>query len=78
LRGGRIKRISDEREAVLAKPPVIEVVQVELAVASVAPEIEDIQVAVRVAPRTLYRPYHRPLNTLRVESYSGSRIMLIR
>lgn len=72
-----MKRVSDEREAVVAIPPIVEPVEVELAVASVAPEIEDVRVAVRVAPRTSYRLHHHPLSALGVESYAGSQFALI-
>lgn len=62
-----MKRVSDERETVEATPPIVEPVEIELPVAGVTPEIEDVRVAVRVAPCTSYHLLHHSLNTLGVE-----------
>ena len=53
--------LADEREAVVAMPPNAEPVEIELAAAGVAPQTEDVQEAVRAAPR-LVKKDHRLLS----------------
>jgi len=53
--------LADEREAVVAMPPVVEPAETEPAEAGIAPQTEDEQVAVRVAPR-LVKKDHGPLS----------------
>ncbi len=69
---GKIKRVSDKREAIVAIPAIVEPVQIELPVAGVAPKIEHVRVAIRVKPCAAYRLCHHPSNTLGVESNLGS------
>jgi len=53
--------LADEREAVVAIPPAAEPAEIELAVAGAAPQIEDAQVAARVAPGLVEKD-HGPLS----------------
>lgn len=75
---GRMKRIADAREEVVAIPPIarIEPVPVELAVRAIPPEVQHIAVAVGVRKCTRYRLNHRPLSALGAESYPGSRLKI--
>ena len=57
-------------------PPFIGPIQIELAIIGIAPEIDHVRVAIHDKQLcTRYRhKHHRPLNALRIESYSGSKI----
>ena len=73
-----MKRVTEANQPVVVVEVVVEPVEVEnpLLVVVVPVEVRDVEVVVaRVAPNyTKYHPDHRPLNTLRVEFYLGSKI----
>ena len=50
MNGGRTKRIANGQEPIVVIPPVVKVVEVEVALAGIAPEFRNIAVAVAVLP----------------------------
>ena len=74
-----MKRFSDKREPTPLIPPVVEVVQIQIAVPAVAVKHQHVQVAVRVLPLCMrYHPFHHPSNTLWVVSYVRARLVQYR
>ena len=69
--------IADAGEPVVAIPAVarIEPVPVELAIGAIAPQVQNVTVAIGVKKYAGYHLNHRPSNTLGAVSCSGSRPM---
>ena len=67
-------RLSNAGDENIRVPPVVGPIQIELAIVYIAPEIDHVRVAIHDQQLcTRYRPsHHHPLNTLGIESYSGS------
>ena len=66
-----MKRVSDGSKPAMVIPPVVEPIQVQLALVVPVIEIRYVAVAIAVLPCTGYHPYHCPLNTLRAASNLG-------
>ena len=68
-----IKLLAGTQEPIVRVPVVLEPVEVQVPPLAVPVQVRDVAVAVRVLPDQCarYRPRHRPLNILRVESDSG-------
>lgn len=61
LGGEKIKKVADEREHVVAIPPVVKVIQIQIALHGIAVEHNHIKVAVRALPLCAkYHQNHRP------------------
>lgn len=70
--GRRNKESCATRRRIVGIPLIVEPIVVPVPLAIIVPvEIENVTVAIRVAKNCIkYLPYHHPLNTLGVESYS--------
>ncbi len=66
-----MKRISDGRKHIVPIPPVVEPVEIEVALAAILVQHQDIPVAVRILHvRASCHLRHCPLSTLRAVSYA--------
>lgn len=72
---GRIKTLAEGEEAIVVIPPVIPIVEIELALVIPVVEVGDVAVAVELNYRALYAKYHLchcPLSSLGAVFYLGS------
>jgi len=70
-----MKRVSDGSKPAVVIPPVVEPIQVQLALVVPVVEIRHVAVTIAVLPCTKYHPYHHPSNSLWVESNLGFKIL---